>query len=513
MKNPFRILIVVLPLFLCFACNEAKVPVVTTNVVTEISTTTAVSGGIITDDGGGTIMAKGVCWDTLGRPKINDSLTIDTVGSFSFTSHLSGLLPNTTYYVKAYATNIAGTGYGNLETFTTLGGEPSASALDATNIEPHSVTLNGTVTPNLLLTTVEFEYGTTTSYGNKVSSAQSPVTGDTSVAVTAEITDLNPGITYHFRIKAENSLGTIYSSDMTFTTAGKVPDAETETVTSLKLNTVTLNGSVNPNYLSTSVVFEWGTSASYGNTSTPVQNTFTGNIPVNISADLTELIPGTTYHYRIKATNELGTTYGNDTIFKTYVVEDSDHNFYYSVTIGTQTWMQENLKTTHYKDATAIPAVTDNTAWKNLTTPGYCWYNNDEPAYKTVYGALYNWHTVKTGKLCPAGWHIPTNPEWITLTNYLGGESLAGNKLKEAGSEHWGDLNNGTNETGFTALPGGSRKDDGSFADYGSAGFWWSASTVLPTSSYYAVLYNNSGSLVRAGNSNVYGYSVRCIKD
>jgi uncharacterized protein (TIGR02145 family) len=513
MKNPFRLLFIVLPLFLCFSCNEAKVPVVTTNAATDISTTTAVSGGVITDDGGGTIMAKGVCWDTTGRPKINDSLTIDTVGSFSFTSHLSGLLPNTIYYVRAYATNIAGTGYGNLETFTTLGGEPSATALDATNIEPHSATLNGTVTPNLLTTTVEFEYGTTSGYGNKVTSIQSPVTGDTPVPVTAEITDLNAGITYHFRIKAENSVGAIYSSDMTFTTIGKVPDAETEAVTSLKLNTVTLNGSVNPNYLSTSVVFEWGTSSSYGNISTPEQNAFTGNNPVNISTDLTGLSPGTTYHYRITATNELGTTYGNDSFFKTYVVEDADHNFYYSVTIGSQTWMQENLKTTHYKDGTAIPAVTDNTAWKILTTPGYCWYNNDEQAYKAVYGALYNWYTVKTGKLCPAGWHIPTNPEWITLTNYLGGESLAGNKLKEAGGEHWGDLNNGTNETGFTALPGGNRKDDGSFADHGSAGFWWSASTVLPTSSYYAVLYNNSGSLVRGGNSNVYGYSVRCIKD
>src|SRR4030042_1948564 len=513
MKKPVRFLAAIIAVFLLFACNEAKLPVVTTTVVTDISTTTALSGGVITDDGGGTIMANGVCWDTIGRPKINDSITVDTIESLSFTSHLSGLYPNTTYYVKAYASNIAGTGYGSIESFTTLGGEPSSTALDASNIEPHSATLNGTVTPNLLSTSVNFEYGTSTSYGNTASPAQSPVTGETAVNVTADITDLTPGMTYHFRIKAENSLGIIYSNDMTFTTPGKVPDAEAEDVTSLKLNTVTLNGAVNPNYLSTTVVFEFGTTTGYGNTAIPSQSAITGSIPVNVSADLSGLTSGTTYNYRIKAANELGTTTSEDLTFKTYVAADADNNYYYSVTTGTQTWMQENLKTTSYRDGTAIPLVTDNTAWKNLTAPGYCWYNNDETKNKTVYGALYNWYTVSTGKLCPAGWHVPTNSEWITLTNFLGGESLAGNKLKEAGSTHWGDTNGGTNETGFTALQGGNRKHEGSFADNGTTGLWWSSSTALPTSSYYAVLYSGSGSLVRGGNSNVFGFSVRCIRD
>ena len=514
MKSPFRVTGAVLLMFLCFACNEAKIPVVTTNAATDITTTTATSGGVITDDGDGMIMAKGVCWDTSGNPKITkDSLTVDTTGSLTFTSHLTELSPNTTYYVRAYATNIAGTGYGNLETFTTLGGYPAATVLEATNIEPHSVTLNGTVTPNLLSTTVEFEYGTTTSYGNAAPSLQSPVSGDIPVEVSADITGLDPGVTYHFRIKAENSLGTIYSSDMTFTTTGNLPDVETDAATNLKINTVTLNAAVNPNNLSTTVEFEWGTSSGYGNTLAPVQNTINGSTPADISAELTGLTPGTTYHYRLKATNELGTAYGNDTIFKTYVVEDADQNYYYSVTIGTQIWMQENLKTTSLQDGTAIPRVTGNTSWKNLTSTGYCWYNNDEPTYKSSYGALYNWYTVNTGKLCPEGWHVPANAEWMTLTNYLGGESLAGDKLKEAGSEHWGSQNNGTNETGFTALPGGTRKDDGSFSDNGSAGFWWSTTSVLPTLSYYAVIYYNSGSLVRGTTSPVYGCSVRCIKD
>lgn len=513
MKNPFRILIVVLPLFLCFACNEAKIPVVTTNTVTEISTTTALSGGVITDDGGGTIMAQGVCWDTLGWPKINDSITVDTAAALSFSSRITGLLPNTTYYVRAYATNIAGTGYGNLESFITLGGEPSATATDASNIEPHSATLNGAVTAALLATNVDFEYGTTTSYGNTVSSPQTPVTGDAAVDVSADIMDLTPGTTYHFRIRAENSIGVIYSSDMIFTTPGQVPDAVTEAVSDLEINTVTLNGSVNPNYLSTTVAFEWGTSTSYGNSATATQSPVTGSASVNVSADLSGLTAGTTYHFRIRATNELGTTNGDDMTFTTYVLADADNNFYYSVTIGTQTWIQENLKTTHYRDGTGIPLVTDNTEWKNLSSPGYCWYDNNETSYKVTYGALYNWYTVKTGKICPTGWHVPTNGEWVILTNYLGGESVAGDKLKEAGSIHWGNLNAGTNETGFTGLPGGNRIDDGTFSGTGLYGLWWSASASLATTSYYATLYYNSGSLVRGGNLNVYGLSIRCIKD
>jgi uncharacterized protein (TIGR02145 family) len=513
MKNLLRILAVVLPVFLFFACNEAKLPVVSTTAVSGISTTTAVSGGVITDDGGSKIMEKGVCWNTSDRPAIKDSTSTDTVDALTFTGNLSGLAPNTTYYVRAYATNIAGTGYGNTESFTTLGGEPSSAALEASNIQPHLATLNGTVTSNLLSTNVSFEYGTSTSYGNSVSYAQNPITGETAVTVTADLTGLTPGTTYHYRIKAENSLGVVYSNDLTFNTPGKVPDAAAGDVTSLKINTVTLNGSVNPNYLSTTVTFEWGTTTSYGNTASPSQNTVTGSTTVSVSTELSGLTAGTTFHYRIKATNELGTTTSEDMTFKTYVVADADNNYYYSVTIGTQTWLLENLKTTLYRDGTAIPLVTENTAWKNLTTPGYCWYNNDEAKYESAYGALYNWYTVSTGKLCPAGWHVPANSEWITLTNYLGGESLAGNKLKEAGSTHWGDLNNGTNETGFTALPGGDRKDDGSFSDNGSSGFWWSVSSALPTSSYYAVLYSSSGSLVRGGNPNVFGYSVRCIKD
>ena len=194
-------------------------------------------------------------------------------------------------------------------------------------------------------------------------------------------------------------------------------------------------------------------------------------------------------------------------------ITDIDGNVYKTVTIGTQTWMAENLKVTRYNDGTAIPNVTDNAAWAGLSTGAYCWYNNDI-SHKATYGALYNWYAVNTGKLAPAGWHVPTDGEWTTLTTYLG-ESVAGDKLTETGISHWANPNAGaTNETGFTALPGGH--SDGFFGFIGYIGCWWSATEYDP----YSVFFRSLGlgpinGIVSRGinwNKSV-GYSVRCVKD
>jgi uncharacterized protein (TIGR02145 family) len=196
-------------------------------------------------------------------------------------------------------------------------------------------------------------------------------------------------------------------------------------------------------------------------------------------------------------------------------VIDIDGNVYHTIKIGTQTWMVENLKTTKYNDGTLIPLVTKNNEWSYRTTPGYCWYNNDEATYKNTYGALYNWYTVSTGKLAPVGWHVPTYDEWITLIGYLGGPSVAGGKLKEAGLSHWAPPNEASNESGFTGLPGGFRyKQDGTFGYLGYYGYWWSASIYNSSDSWVcALIYNTAlgGSL--SGSNRDVGFSVRCIKD
>jgi len=193
---------------------------------------------------------------------------------------------------------------------------------------------------------------------------------------------------------------------------------------------------------------------------------------------------------------------------------DKDGNVYTSVIIGTQEWMVENLKTTKYNDGTPIPLVEGITEWVNLETPAYCWYNNDPATFKNPYGALYNWYAVNTGKLCPTGWHVPTDAEWTTLTDYLGGEDVAGGKLKETGTTHWDSPNTGaTNETGFTALPGGSRHTNGMFDYVGNHGFLWSATDSRASDALYRYMYYHSSDVARDDYYKKLGYSVRCLKD
>lgn len=513
MRILFGFLIMFFVIMFLFSCKEKpKIPILTTNLITEVSTISAVSGGFISDDGGDAVISKGICLSTSDKPTIENSKTIAVTESNSFSCHLAGLTPKTLYYVRAYATNSAGTGYGELISFTTLGDSPVTIATNASDITAKSAILNSSVNPNLLSTAVSFEWGTTTNYGNIVSVNQ-PVNATTSVNVNITITNLLPKTIYHYRIKAENSIGISYSNDMTFTTMGDIPGVTSNYIKNLLINEVTLNGRVNPNYLATTVSFEWGTTTAYGNITD--QNTVNGNSTMDVSANLTGLIPGTTYHYRVKAINELGTTYSEDFTFTTYEMVDVDNNYYHTVTIGTQTWMKENLKTTKYNDNENIPLITNNTEWINLNTPAYCWYDNNEILYKYAYpsyGALYNWYSVSTGKLCPQGWHVPSDAEWTILTDYLGGLDVSGYKLKETGTSHWVLTNSyATNETGFTALPAGVRLNNGS-EGVGYCGAWWTA-TANATDSWMRIIYRNNNAVLRGGNIKSMGMSVRCIKD
>jgi uncharacterized protein (TIGR02145 family) len=197
------------------------------------------------------------------------------------------------------------------------------------------------------------------------------------------------------------------------------------------------------------------------------------------------------------------------------VVKDIDGNTYKTIKIGTQIWMVENLKVTHYLNGELIPKITDNTDWSNLTTGARCYYNNDSATYNGTYGALYNWESVNTDNICPTGWHIPNNDEWISLASYLGGYNVAGGKLKETGIIHWMTPNAGaTNETGFTALPGGSRLyDGGTFFNNGQYGYFWTSTEVTTSQAYYwYVFYQESILGGGSGLNKNFGCSVRCLR-
>jgi len=312
------------------AVETIKVSVLTTSSISNTAHTTAICGGNITFDGGSEVTARGVCWSTEQDPFIADSKTTDGTGSGSFISILNNLLFNTTYFVKAYATNSAGTGYGNELSFMT----------------------------------------------------------------TANTTGDGTGI-----------------------------------------------------------------------------------------------------------------------------VRDIEENTYKTIVIGTQIWMAENLRTTTFNDGSPIPNTTEVVDWAGMTTPALCWYGNDEASYKEMYGALYNWYAVNSGKLAPSGWHVPTQEERTTLIDYLGGEETAGGKMKETGFLHWDDPNtDATNSSGFTALGGGGRYGFCSgFHDIMEKGFWWTA-TSSDTSdyAYYHYLDKNSGGIDNTDDilkANIFGFSVRCVKD
>jgi uncharacterized protein (TIGR02145 family) len=196
-------------------------------------------------------------------------------------------------------------------------------------------------------------------------------------------------------------------------------------------------------------------------------------------------------------------------------VSDIDGNIYHTVTIGTQVWMVENLKTTKYRNGDPIPNITEGTDWVNLKIGAYCNYNNDE-INSTTYGRLYNWYAVSDSRnIAPTGWHIPTMDEWTILTNYLGGISVAGGKLKEIGTTHWESPNTvATNETGFTALPGGYRYYlVGPFKLIGSAGYWWSSTEINKDEIWTRYIIDDSNEFAGWSSNKNYGHSVRCVKD
>ncbi len=217
------------------------------------------------------------------------------------------------------------------------------------------------------------------------------------------------------------------------------------------------------------------------------------------------------------ATNkdEKNINFGQGDRVRNFKVTDIDGNVYDTVTIGTQVWLKENLNTTHYCNGDDIPNVTDNKAWSNLTTGAFCDYNNTEND-STIYGRLYNWYTIDDPRnLCPTGWHVPSDAEWTTLTAYLGGKAIAGGKLKEVGFTHWRRPNTAaTNETGFTALPGGYRGCNGSWDNIRSIGHWWSSTeSEANVRALLRLMFYEFGHVYINDYGKNCGLSVRCLKD
>lgn len=424
-----KILIILVALFL--TCNSSCKkkpfsPVLITADVTNITQTSALCGGTVTDNGGASIVKRGVCWNTSSDPTVSHNMTFEGGGPGSFNSYLSGLVPGTLYYVRAYATNEVGVGYGNQVIFSTL--------------------------PTLSIT-----------------------------LTTAEVTSISS--------KAAVSGGNITRDGGETITEKGVCWATTENPTISNFKTIDGTGS--------------GLYNSY----------------------LTGLDPVTTYYIRAYATNIAGTAYGNQLSFTTTVsenkpiifnpgliystVSDIEGNIYKTILINTRVWMAENLKTTKYNDGSYISNIIDDESWNSIATGSYCWFNNDI-SNKDTYGALYNWYAVNSGKLCPTGWHIPSHEEWLNMISFIGDLKVAGGRMKEVDTLHWLSPNTGaTNESGFTAIPGGIRTVSGYFEGIGNFSRWWKSSGE----NVIEISFNSGEIKIDVGCIWRRGLSVRCLKD
>lgn len=513
-------LFLIFVLFLLFSCKKEAikaVPSLTVAAVTNITATSATCGGEVTADGGSAVTSRGVCWSSTNlTPTTSDSKTSDGIGLGIFASSLIGLTPGTTYYLKVYATNSVGTAYYSQSSFLTLSLAPVLTSTNLSAITSSTATSGGNITSDGGSPVIARGVCWSTNQNPTIADGKT-IDGTGSGNFTSSITGLTAGVTYYFRAYATNSIGTAYGNQLTTTTIAAFPVLTTNNVTNITAFAAT-GGGIITNEGGAAVIIRgvcWSTSK---NPTIADGKTTNGSGTGNFTSSVTGLTQNTTYYLRAYATNDKGTGYGSEVSFTTLetgigTITDIDGNVYHTVTIGTQVWMVENLKVTHYSNGDPISNVTDGTPWSTLTTGAYCWYNN-AASYRTSYGALYNWYSVNDNRnIAPTGWHVPNEFEWTTIINYLGGLKVAGDKLKEAGTAHWiSPITIATNESGFTALPGGRRDNNGIFSTVGITGYWWSSKESSATSAFSWLLGSDS-KVTSTFHFKNWGSSVRCLRD
>jgi uncharacterized protein (TIGR02145 family) len=521
MKTVTRLILLSgLPVLITF-CSKPVLPVVSTGDPTEVTSNSAKISCQLVDDGGAEISEFGIAWNIVDYfPPDGQKITATSPGSFTAT--FIELLPGTRYYAKAYAVNTAGVGYGNLVSFTTLGGKPIVKTLSASDIQLSSAIIKGTVNPNNLLTSVAFEYGLTISYGNTLVINDFSSQSGTETEISATVSDLEPGKTYHYRLKAANSMGVSYSYDMTFTTLGAFVDSLK--VEDVQMNSALLVGIVNPRSYSAQVEFEWGETAGYGNKIVIPESPLSGNSYNTVSTMLTGLPQGTTFHFRIVAITSAGETVSNDYTFKTLEpVYDIEGHAYNIMTFGKDVWMVENLRTKKYADGTVInyglyyPA----NLISNVPVYGYLYdwaaAINQPPKYDSV---MIDLSGQKVRGVCPTGWHLPTVEEWLDLINLYGGMETAGLKLKNPDLTLWSaPLVYELPASGFDVVAAGQKILNDGYVSTGFEAYYWTSSqawtygtTLMGRQIYFQndkpevsiQIFNDPGSV---------GVSVRCVKD
>ena len=523
--------------------QQLTLPVLNTESASNINSTSALSGGTVVSSASA-VTERGVCWNTIGSPTIADSHTSDGNGVGDFVSSLTSLIPATTYYVRAFAVNENGTGYGPQISFTTF---------DVPSMTTNYVNVTS-ATSAIISCSVSDDHGAdVTVQGICWNTTGNPTTADNTI--TAELgsanydinmSGLTPATTYYVRAYATNSEGTGYGNVLDFVTSNEVPYVSTAAISSINETNAICGGNVTSSNGSevTACGVCWSTSQ---NPTLADAHTTDGSGIGSFTSSITGLSSGTTYYVRAYATNSTGTGYGEQCSFNTWTcgistITDRDGNTYNTVLIGTQCWMKQNLKTTKYADGTSIFQGSSSTTQN--TTTAYWYYPNGSSSNKATYGLLYNWKAVMRNSssssanpsgvqgICPTGWHVPSDAEWKQMEIVVGmsqsdadeGQYRGTIAARLCGNTGWTSYNTSIpssnsagntsaverNSSGFSALPAGRSTNGGTVGNYA---YFWSATQGSSTHAWYRILFYQKAGVGRYNGYKYQGYSVRCVRD
>ena len=579
-----------------------SVPVLTTAVISEISVNSAKSGGLIITDGGKKITEYGICWSTSPEPTVSDSRIADKTGNKEFISEIKKLMPDRKYYVRAYATNSIGTGYGESKEFNTRKKIPLSTVFTINEIYLHSASVN--------VKSITLDGNRIPDYGVCWNTRSNPTVENFKLTKQYKpgrlrLTGLKAGTRYYIRFYTLVDNVILYGREASFTSMGKPPAVETLGAYDLTETGAKFKAKVNPGFLPTTITFEYGINENYGQIELIPGSPLKGGSDSVIIATVSGLKAGTRYHFRAKASNDLGTTYGRDSSFIMLVspelknftpivknyrdsvfyinppvsnspgtftytssnpdiavingdkgvikgsgictitatqqpsgkytagsvtttfsmnVVDIDGNAYQTVAIGDQDWMKENLKVTRYRNGEPIPNITETAKWTTLTTGAFCWMQNDTTNRVTRYGALYNWYAVSDPRrICPTGWHVPTDAEWQVMERFLGMTFAEADETVKRGADQglqlkdstgWVKDGNGTNSSEFSGLPAGIRlAESGEFHNIGADACWWTNTEEDAWNAWMRNMYYYYNSIYRIPDLKASGFSVRCVRD
>jgi uncharacterized protein (TIGR02145 family) len=504
-------------------------PVVSTNLVSDITLTSALCGGIVTRDSGLVVTARGVCWDTTAVFRIDSCLgfTIDSLGLGSFSSEVTGLHEGTNYHITAYATNEKGTCYGEIISFFTATlNLPEVITSDISDITANSAQCGGNVISDgngtLILRGVCWDTLSSPTFENNLGHTEN---GSELGVFTSSLTDLHDGKTYYISAFAINEKGVDYGEIKSFNTLQiTIPTLTTSDVTYITINSALCGGNItdggNDNIIGRGVC--WST-----NQNPTILDFHTddgGGIGI-FTSQIIDLNPNTPYFVRAYATNSEGTSYGNQLSFTTlpnpWQCGDQityEGQTYNTLLIGDQCWFKENLNVGTMLTGSQFPS-------DNGVKEKYCYDDNTNNCM--TYGGLYDWdemmlYTTQQGTqgICPTGWHIPSDTELCTLTQFIdptvncNESGWSGNDVgtKMKSTTGWNSGGNGTNSSGFNAQPGGGILAGGAMYLGYYAYFWSSTESTMDHSLNRGLSYINTN-VYRFGFYKYFGLSVRCVKD